>query len=62
MGDGARVLVDERQRLLQVGIGRDIVRDVQNDRQQHHHRRDGEHRDTDKAVSQALDHTLSSNT
>ena len=62
VGDGARVLVDERQRLLQVGIGRNIVCNVQNDRQQQHHRRDGEHRDTDEAVSQALDHTLSSNT
>ena len=62
VGDGARVLVDERQRLLQVGIGRDVVGDVQDDRQQQHHRRDGEHRDTDEAVSQALDHTLSSNT
>ena len=39
VGDGARVLVDERQRLLQVGIGRDVVGDVQDDCQQHHHNR-----------------------
>lgn len=60
IGDGAGIFIDERQRLLQVGIGRDIVCRVQDDGQQQHDRRNGEHRDADEAAAQLFDHACSS--